>query len=915
MARNRKIKLLILFLLLFIFLGLQSPHHPLAESEPLASFAPVPEQNSVRDYPELNSVLVRGVLAQKPLEITYPQIPGATTPTTTKEALPDYIRYVFQFSLYLGALIAFSSFIYGGVRYLTSAGNLSRTKDAKSQIAAGFLGLIILISAYLILNTINPQLVAWEVSLPGGTPAGLPAAGPSKPEPTTYVEIPLGGLIENLWGERSEIFPKGFKPTQCYQFNDNGDRTTDEPLENQERLDCIKWLSKAIQIKAENLKEPVEELQKLYDCQNCCRDCCKDVCDWAECKEICDLDEVTGLWKHCPLGNLCCEGTQNEGCWESCDAYQCCEGRGMVQQYSYQKCPYSCCEFFEECPCSETCGFETEWCNRCNCICIKEDEEGKPVCCNFEEDSTKPYEDLLVRSLIDKNLLSEEEKENDPFKDLVDIKTALKELRLTLGLFPLTEALKNNQRICCPGDSCPPEIGVIDCLLKNTQTKDLIKKILLGDLAEEEFTTIDEEKLKEILGIPLVMRYLVESGLLTQDRNAAKIMMRELGIRKNEVAFNEIGWMGTLASPNDEWIELYNNTRENINFETESGDWRIKTVSGTIDIKLRGIIPTGSFYLLANNENVFSDTEVNLVYEGKLADEGEILILYDEFGNPIEEMDCGLGWFGGDKELKISMERMNPQGCLNMENWTTNFSAKVQEVWRPDYINGLDQEGNPIYGTPGQPNSAGRRAIPYPDFNSAVGELSSKLSQEEELRKKLVLVLRKEENLNKLVKSKEGLAEVLTGEDWRFKNLLSYENVLRILVEDKSTETEYNFELLLANEYIKEVFTEVLIQIGFWKEGEEEQWEELTSILPITTTNLKLINDFRQDLTWVLEGRDLMKNCENPPISYDQTRVPETAIADLNIEEEPTWKDIKKEVFWIEEGLDPATFYCPKLLW
>jgi len=873
----KKDKLFFLILLLFLFLG--------------ASF----------------------ILAQKPLEITYPEIPGTTAPTTTKTALPDYVRYIFQFSLYLSALIAFSSFIYGGVRYLTSAGNLARIKNAKSQISAGFLGLLILASAYLILNTINPQLVAWEVSLPGGAPTGLPAAGPSKPEPTTYVEIPLGGLVENLWGERTEAFPSGFKPADCYQFDDNGDTT--QFLENQERLNCIKWLSKAIQIKAENLKEPVEKLQKLYNCQNCCRDCCKDVCDWAECKEICDLNEETGLWESCPLGNLCCEGTQNEGCWESCGAYKCCEGKGMVHQYYYQKCPYSCCEFFEECPCSEICGFETEWCNRCNCICIKENEEGKPVCCNAEQDATKPYEDLLVRSLIDKNLLSEEEKENDPFKDLVDIKTALKELRLTLGLFPLTEALKNNQRICCPGDACPPKIGVIDCLLKNTQTKDLIKKILLGDPAEEEFTTIDEGKLKEILGIPLVMRYLVESGLLTQDRNAAKIMMRELGIRKNEVAFNEIGWMGTSADPNDEWIELYNNTREDINFETESGNWRIKTVSGTIDIELRGIIPTGSFYLLANNENVFSDTEVNLVYEGKLADEGEMLILYDEFGNPIEEMDCGLGWFGGDKELKISMERMNPQGCLNMENWTTNFSAKVQESWRPDYINGLDQGGNPIYGTPGQPNSAGRRAIPYPDFNSAVGELSSKLSQEEELRKKLVLVLRKEENLNKLVKSKEGLTEVLTGEDWRFKNLLSYENVLRILVEDKPTETEYNFELLLANEYIKEVFTEVLIQIGFWKEGEEEQWEELTSILPITITNLKLINDFRQDLTWVLEGRDLMQNCEDPPISYDQMRVPETAIADLNIEKEPTWKDIKKEVFWIEEGLDPATFYCPKLLW
>ena len=873
----KKDKLFFLILLLFLFLG--------------ASF----------------------ILAQRPLEITYPEIPGATAPTTTKTTLPDYIMYIFQFSLYLGALIALVSLTYGGVRYLTSAGNLARIKDAKSQISAGFLGLLILASAYLILNTINPQLASFNISLSEGPSQALPLAGPDKPEPISYLEIPLGGLIENLWGERSEDSPSGFKPADCYQFDDNGDRTTEEPLENQERLDCIKWLSKAIQIKAENLKKPVEKLQKLYDCQNCCRDCCKNVCDWAGCKELCDLNEETGLWENCPLGNLCCEGTKDEGCWESCGDYECCQGQGMVHQYSYQKCPYGCCEFFEECPCSETCGFETEWCNRCNCICIKEDEEGEPVCCN-PDDPAKPYEDLLVRSLIDKNLLSEEEKENDPYPDLKDIKTALKELRLTLGLFPLTESLKNNQRICCQEQNCQPEdkIGVIDCLLKDAGAKDLIKRILLGDPAEEEFTAIDEEKLKEILGIPLVMRYLVESGLLTQDRNAAKIMMRELGIRKNEVAFNEIGWMGTQADQADEWIELYNNTRENIDLT----DWKL-SVKDKFEIELSGVIPAQGFYLLENNENVFSDTEADLIYSGNLADEGEILILYDEFGNPVEEMDCSSGWFGGNKELKVSMERINPQGCLNIENWTTNFSAKVKEEWKPDYINGLDKEGNSIYGTPGQPNSAGRRAIPYPDFNSAVGELSGKLSQEEELRKKLVLVLRKEEDLDKLVKSKEELAEILVGDDWHLKTLLSYEDILRILLEGKTNETKYNLELLLENEYAKEAFEEVLIEIGIWdKEGEEEnQWNELLALLPVTTTNLKLINDFRQDLTWVLEARDLMKNCYDPPISYDQLRIPEESVSNLEIEEEPAWKDIKKEVSWIEEGLDPATFYCLKLLW
>jgi len=813
MLKTRKVKLLILFLLLFLFLG--------------ASF----------------------IYAQKHLEITYPEIPGATTPTTTKTALPDYIRYVFQFSLFLGALIALGSFIYGGVRYLTSAGSPPAQKDAKSQISAGISGLIILISAYLILNTINPQLVAWEVSLPGKAPTALPAAGPSKPELSTLVEIPLGGVIENLWGTKNEP-----KKTGCYDFNSDGDATNF--LTNHDRLDCIEKLSKAIQIKGKKLKEPIEELQKLYDCQNCCQDCCKNVCDWAECSEICDLNEETGLWENCPLGNLCCEGTQNEGCWENCGAYKCCEGKGMVHQYYYQKCPYGCCEFFEECPCTQCCGFKEEWCQNCNCICIKKDEDGGPVCCN-PEDPTKPYEDPIIEDLIDQ------------------IKLALKELRLKLGLFPLTEELQKSENL--------------DELLANGDTKNLIKKILIGDPP-------DEEKLKEILKIKSAMTYLIENDWLSTEKNLAKIMMRNIGLLKNEVAINEIAWMGTQADSADEWIELYNNTEENIDLT----NWKL-VVKDKFEIELSGIIPTQGFYLLENNENAVSDIEADLIYSGNLADTGEILELYDEFGNLVEEMDCSSGWFAGDEDLKASMERINPKGCLNVENWATNLSAKVEEERKKDYINGKDKDGNPVHGTPKNPNSVGVSIISYPPFNSLVGELRDRLRGEESLREKLILVLRNDENLEKMLKTKEALKDILVGDDWRLKNLLNQRDVLRILTED-----EDNLNLLLENEQVKEVIKNIL------EIKEEGEWEELLDGLDEARTNLKLINEFQRDLLWVLDARDLMRGCDEDPISYDQLRTSD--LSGMKVGEVPEWKDINREVPWIE-GFDPAIFYCHKPLW
>lgn len=99
-------------------------------------------------------------LAQaRELEIQYPEIPGVETPTKTKTALPEYLKYVFSLTISLAGLLAFGALISGGFRYLTSAGDPTKMGDAKEQVLAGILGLIILLSSYLILNTINPRLV------------------------------------------------------------------------------------------------------------------------------------------------------------------------------------------------------------------------------------------------------------------------------------------------------------------------------------------------------------------------------------------------------------------------------------------------------------------------------------------------------------------------------------------------------------------------------------------------------------------------------------------------------------------------------------------------------------------------------------------------------------------------------------
>lgn len=127
------------------------------------------------------------VLAQtaKPLELTYPTVPEATTPTTVETPLPHYIKYVFNFFIWITGFIALAVLVYAGFRYLTSAGQPAILADTKNQILAALAGILILLSSWLILTTINPQLTQLEI----------------KPLPTPLPPLPDGVYLclEETW--------------------------------------------------------------------------------------------------------------------------------------------------------------------------------------------------------------------------------------------------------------------------------------------------------------------------------------------------------------------------------------------------------------------------------------------------------------------------------------------------------------------------------------------------------------------------------------------------------------------------------------------------------------------------------------------------------------------------------------------
>lgn len=131
------------------------------------------------------------------------------------------------------------------------------------------------------------------------------------------------------------------------------------------------------------------------------------------------------------------------------------------------------------------------------------------------------------------------------------------------------------------------------------------------------------------------------------------------------VIINEVAWMGTTTSANDEWIELYNNTENPITLD----GWALKSADGTPEIELTGAIPANGFYLLERtNDDTVPGISADKIYTGALNNNGELLKLYDASNNIIDTVDCANAWLTGDNTTKQTMERISSAEWQISEN-------------------------------------------------------------------------------------------------------------------------------------------------------------------------------------------------------------------------------------------------------
>ena len=95
------------------------------------------------------------------LEInTYPPILGYTI--TEASTFTDYVSYAFMFLIAISTVILVAVIILGGIDFILAGGSPGKASQAKKKIKDGFIGMIILLLCYVILNTINPGIIGIE---------------------------------------------------------------------------------------------------------------------------------------------------------------------------------------------------------------------------------------------------------------------------------------------------------------------------------------------------------------------------------------------------------------------------------------------------------------------------------------------------------------------------------------------------------------------------------------------------------------------------------------------------------------------------------------------------------------------------------------------------------------------------------
>jgi len=82
------------------------------------------------------------------------------------EDFPNLVRQIYIFGSSIVGAVAVAAFVLAGIFYMTAQGNQERVKKAKEMFGGALVGLFLVMGSYLILKTLNPQLVELQIEVP-----------------------------------------------------------------------------------------------------------------------------------------------------------------------------------------------------------------------------------------------------------------------------------------------------------------------------------------------------------------------------------------------------------------------------------------------------------------------------------------------------------------------------------------------------------------------------------------------------------------------------------------------------------------------------------------------------------------------------------------------------------------------------
>jgi len=144
------------------------------------------------------------------LEIVWPNLPGIQTPEQINTPLSVFFIYLYSLGIITAGVLSFIMIVWGGIRYILAGANPGRMKDAKEQVSYAFLGLMIILGSWMIVNTINPDLTQLAMPSTKDFDSNMPFPPNISGTPTLiYNEIPIGSLITSEYLASSFLKDEG----------------------------------------------------------------------------------------------------------------------------------------------------------------------------------------------------------------------------------------------------------------------------------------------------------------------------------------------------------------------------------------------------------------------------------------------------------------------------------------------------------------------------------------------------------------------------------------------------------------------------------------------------------------------------------------------------------------------------------